>query len=133
MENLIQKWKDAKQAEQDAIAKRKNIEQAILAKHDNEIGAQLDADYGTGTAKITEGNDEMTLTFAKRVTWEQGKLSDLYHAIMESGDDAEEYIDVKYSVAESKYKAWPEHIRNSLNASRTVKPSSPTFKLKEKK
>lgn len=133
MNNLFQQWKEAKEAENAAIKARKSIEQKIIATHDNVIKSQLDTDYGTGTATLEVDGEVLTLTYSKRVTWDQKQLDDLYHAIAESGDGPEQYIDAKYSIAESKYKAWPEHIRSSFESAREVKPSSPKFKIKESK
>lgn len=133
MNNLIQQWKEAKEAENAAIKARKSIEQEIIATHDNVIKSQLDKDYGTGTATLEADGEVLTLTYSKRVSWDQKQLWDLYQGIASNGDDPEEYIDAKYSIAESKYKAWPEHIRNSFESAREVKPSSPTFKIKESK
>jgi hypothetical protein len=131
MTSLIEQWKAAKQTETNAAAARRKIESEILAANDSEIKNQLDADYQTGTAKIKDDTGTLVLAFPKKVDWDNGKLETLYRSIQAVGENPAEYIEAKFTVAESKYKAWPEHIKNSFTPARTVKAGNPTFSFKE--
>lgn len=84
-----------------------------------------------GTAHPAEG---VTVTVPKNVSWDQEKLDELWKRLEAMGETASEYIDVKASVPESKYKAWPESLRAMFEPARTVKPGTPkiTFKVAEK-
>jgi hypothetical protein len=46
-----------------------------------------------------------------------------------AGEDPAEFIDVKYSVSERKYGAWPQALRSQFESARTLKPSKPKFTL----
>jgi hypothetical protein len=131
--SLIQQWREAKQAEQDANQRRKDIEAALVNEFSDEIMPQLDPDYKTGTAKLDDGKSVLILTFGKKVEWDNQKLGELYSTILAAGENPEEYIEARYTISETKYKSWPEHIRNSFTPARTVKASNPTFSLKESK
>lgn len=131
MTSLIKQWKEAKDAEQAAIALRRKIESEILAQNDNEIKTQLDSDYQTGTAKLEDDSGKLVLSYPKKIIWDNKKLEVLYRSIQVAGENPAEYIDAAFSVAENKYKAWPEHIRSTFTPARTVKAGNPTFSFKE--
>jgi len=131
MTSLIKQWKQAKDAENVAIAARRKIESEILAQNDNAIKEQLDADYGTGTAKLEDENGRLVLSYPKKISWNNEKLGLLYRTIQAAGENPAEYIEASFSVAESKYKAWPTHISDSFTDARTVKAGNPTFSFKE--
>lgn len=76
----------------------------------------------------TQNIDGIKFHIPKSVVWDQEKLQELYDACV---DNPREYISVKYSVAESKYNAWPEHIRQSFEPARTVKTGKVTIKTEE--
>jgi hypothetical protein len=40
-------------------------------------------------------------------------LAAVVHQISAAGDNPSEYVDVTYKVAERKFTAWPEHIRQA--------------------
>ena len=47
-----------------------------------------------------------------------------------SGDDPRQYITAKFSVSESRFKAWPEVLRQQFESARTVTPGKPKFVLR---
>ena len=65
----------------------------------------------------------------KKVEWNQDFLAEKYKEI---GKTAFEYIDVKYSVKESKYKAWPEAIKKEFDKARTVSEGKLKLTIEEK-
>ena len=60
---------------------------------------------------------------------DQQELAAIAQRIASNGDDPAEYIDVKYSVSERKFAAWPETLRRPFEAARTLKPAKPAFRL----
>jgi hypothetical protein len=46
------------------------------------------------------------------------------------GDNPAEYVDVTYKVAERKFTAWPEHIRQAFAPARVLKAGKATVSLK---
>lgn len=130
---LYQQWLDAKQAEAEANATRKSIEQKICAAHAQEISVNLDADYGTGSATIDTEVGKFTINYPKKIDWDQDQLDHLWERITAAGENPEEYMDKKLSVSETKYKAFPSHIRDNFTPARTVSAGNPTFTFKEKK
>ena len=86
-----------------------------------------------GTIRFDDGDTTITADLPKRAVWDQGKLESIVERIRHAGEDPSEYVEVAYKVAERKFTAWPEHIRSTFEAARTVKPGKPVFKLAPKK
>jgi len=83
----------------------------------------------TGTTHLTDGDLGITVEIKKSVSWDQDELAAIAQRIASNGDDPAEYIDVKYSVSERKFAAWPETLRRPFEAARTLKPTKPAFRL----
>lgn len=71
----------------------------------------------------------LTINTPKKVTWDQGKLADMYDKIKLGNENPGDYIKVSYDVSETKYNAWPESIRAAFDEARTVQPGKVTIKL----
>jgi hypothetical protein len=89
----------------------------------------LDAGKDTGTTHLNDGDLAITVEIKKSVAWDQQELAAIAQRIANNGDDPAEYIDVKYSVSERKFAAWPETLRRPFEAARTLKPAKPAFRL----
>ena len=66
------------------------------------------SDYGCGTATIDSEKYQVKYVVSKSVKWDQELLSQKYKELDASPEDVSQYIDTKYSVAESKHNAWPD-------------------------
>ena len=66
---------------------------------------------------------------AKKVTWSQPILKEMAERIVASGDKVEHYIDIKFSVSESRYSNWPPALQEQFAAARTVEEGKPTITL----
>lgn len=94
------------------------------------LGAVVQAKYEftgrneTGTHRVNDGAIDVVINVPKRVEWDQSKLADLYF-----GDAGPEMVDLKYSVSETKYNAWPADWQAAFTPARTVKPGSPSIKF----
>lgn len=130
MTDLLQEWEQAKLDEIQCIEKRRAIENEIKNQYQETISAQLDKDYRTGSATISDNDRSIVLTYPKRITWDQDALLAVWSLIEGSGDAPEEYIDRKFSVSESKYKNLPVTLQCIFTPARTVQAGNPTFKLK---
>jgi hypothetical protein len=87
----------------------------------------------SGTIHFSDGDYKITSVVAKRIEWNQQKLKDVVTAIKEYGDNPAEYVDISYKVAETKYTAWPEHIKNIFKPARIFKLSKESFAISESK
>lgn len=52
------------------------------------------------------------------IEWNQEKLKEIFDLIKKHGDNPEDYIDLHYSVSETKYNNFPEHIKNIFRPAR---------------
>ena len=86
-----------------------------------------DAGKDTGVVHFDEGNVRVTADLSKKVDWDQGRLAEIARRIAEGGEDPRQYIEVKYSVSETKYKAWPDTLKQPFTPARTVTPGKPKF------
>lgn len=89
----------------------------------------LEAGKDTGTIHLNDGDLAITAEIKKSVSWDQEQLAGIAQRIAQNGDDPAEYIDVKYTVSERKFAAWPETLRRPFEAARTIKSAKPTFRL----
>ena len=85
----------------------------------------------TGTTHVLEGDFDITVEIGKDVKWEPKGLTELVAKIEATGGDPREYVEIKYSVSEAKFKAWPQTLRTPFEALRTVTPKAPKFVLRQ--
>lgn len=78
----------------------------------------------TGTVRFDDGDFTVVADLPKRVEWDQDRLAAMVARISDAGDDPAEYVDLAYKVAERKYAAWPEAIRQGFEPARTVRPGT---------
>lgn len=113
-------------------AKRLNdhIEQAIDMKYSRQAHQlRLAGGKDTGVIHFVDDTVQITADLPKKVDWDQKKLSQIVERIRQSGQDASEYVNVKYEVSESKYKAWPSAFRTAFDDARTLKTGKPSYRL----
>jgi hypothetical protein len=105
----------------DGILNRKYGDQAAEFRH------LMGKDFGT----VRFEDDDVTVIsdLPKKPVWDQKQISSIVQTIKEAGDDPSEYVDTTFKVSESKYKAWPEHIRRTFEPARTLKAGKAVFKL----
>jgi len=109
-------------------------EYAALTTRHKRIGTVLDkaleARYGgqnaPGTSHRDDGGFDVKVTVPKTVSWDADALNDM------AGDDTLlEWMDWTPKVAESRYNAAPDRIREQLDAARTVKMGKPKFEFRK--
>ena len=84
----------------------------------------------TGTTHIEDAGFDITVEVGKDVKYEPKGLAELVAKIEATGGDPREYVEIKYSVSEAKFKAWPQTLRAPFEALRTVTPKAPKFVLR---
>lgn len=125
---LEKKLEQAELALKEAQNAKALVVAEILEFYANDLEKSLkakDEPYGSVTA------DSFTVTYPKRVTWDQAKLEAIANDIKTNGENPLEYVDLEYSVSEDKYKAWPESIRAVFTTARTVARGNPSVKVKK--
>jgi len=78
----------------------------------------------TGTVRFDDGDYIVIADLPKRVDWDQGRLATMVARIRDAGDDPAEYVEISFKIAERKYVAWPEAIRQGFEPARTVRAGS---------
>ncbi|WP_417251047.1 hypothetical protein [Castellaniella sp.] len=119
-----------------------DYEIALLKKAKTQVDTALVKRYGAqaqaalaatgrdfGTAHITDGAVAIKAELPKKVRWDQEKLAEIAQRITATGDRVEDFIDVKLSVSETRYTAWPPALREQFAPARTVEAGKPTFTL----
>lgn len=122
----------------------KNLDEALdwLKKARAKFEAALDAAYGEqaraarlaagkdfGVIHLNDGPLRVTVDLPKRVSWDQAQLAAIARRIAASGEKVEDYLDIEFSVPESRFSNWPAALRAQFEAARTVKPGKPSFRL----
>ncbi|MEW8415678.1 MAG: hypothetical protein AB2690_00275 [Candidatus Thiodiazotropha endolucinida] len=128
--DLMQLQAAATNALQKAKELKDWIDGSIALKYEAQAKA-LRAQTGkdTGTVHFDDDGVRVTTNLPKKPVWDQKKLSEIAKRITANGDDPSEYLDITYKVAERKYTAWPESLRESFAPARTLKTGKATFQL----
>ena len=121
--NLAQlvEWVKKAQAKTHNAMKRRYAEQ--------ERAARSEAGKDFGTVHFQDGPILVTVDTPKRVAWDQKQLAEMAKRIAASGDRIEDYLDVEFSVPESRFTNWPTALREQFAAARTVKPGKASYDL----
>jgi hypothetical protein len=82
-----------------------------------------------GTAHLADGALDIKLELPKRVSWDQLMLAEIADRIIAAGDSVADYIDIEYSVSETRYTNWPSALREQFSSARSVKLGKATFRL----
>lgn len=107
------------------------VQAGLELRYADQAKAQLLAQgQGTGTTHIQDAGYDITVEIGKEVKWEPKGLTELVAKIEATGGDPREYVEIKYSVSEAKFKSWPQTLRAPFEALRTVTPKAPKFVLR---
>ena len=63
------------------------------------------------------------------MTWDQAALADFAQRIAATGDKVADFIDIDYSISESRFNAWPTTLKETFAKARTVKPGKASYRL----
>ena len=106
------------------------IDAAISIKYQNDISLLRNKqNKATGSIYLRDGSFKVTSIIPKKVDWDQEKLKDVVSAIKKHGDNVDEYVETSYKISETKYSAWPEHIKNIFKPARVVRTGKESFKI----
>ena len=109
---------------------RTKLDTAKLQRYGEQARTALrDSGRDFGTAHVSDGELHVKYELAKKVTWSQPILKEMAERIVASGDKVEHYIDIKFSVSESRYSNWPPALQEQFAAARTVEEGKPTITL----
>ena len=91
--------------------------------------ARLSAGKDFGVVHLTDGPVRVTVEVPKRVSWDQEQLATIAQRIAAAGERVEDYVNIEFSISESRFNNWPPALREQFAAARTVKPGKTTFRL----
>ena len=128
---LLLLQKEATEAFELAKLTKEWLENAIRLKYDTRFQAlRQQQDKPFGTVHLDDDGCTVTCDVPKKPEWDQQKLAAVVEQIRTAGDNPSEYVDVTYKVAERKFTAWPEHIRQTFAPARVLKAGKATVSLK---
>ena len=114
-------WLKKARAKFDAAMEQSYGEQARATR--------LDAGKDFGAVHFTDGPLRITADTPKRVAWDQAALADFAQRIAATGDKVADFIDIDYSISESRFNAWPTTLKETFAKARTVKPGKASYRL----
>ena len=120
-------------------------EKAVCKRHEQLLGRAIDSKFAaraaaeryaagkdTGVVHWDDGEMEITSDLPKDVYWDQDGLADAVQKLTAMGEPVGEYVVVKYSVMESKYKSWPSSLQQIFSAARTLGTGKPKYTIQKK-
>lgn len=96
---------------------------------DRICAARAEAGKDFGVVHVVDAHVRLSVDVSKRVSWDQPQLAVIAKRIAAAGEPVEEFIDVAYSISESRFLNWPSTLRTQFESARTVKPGKPTYRL----
>lgn len=131
LENVAALQRFLSEAKSELATLSNMVQTGLEMRYGEQAKAQLLAQgKDTGTTHILDGDFDIGVEVDKTVAWDQVDLSSKWDRIVASGDDPRQYITAKFSVSESRFKAWPEVLRQQFESARTVTPKAPKFVLR---
>jgi len=116
--------------------------QTVVKQALDRMNAALEIRYGERAreARLATGKDfgvvhlddegvRVTVDSPKRVSWNQSLLAETAQRIAASEERVEDYLDIEFSIPESRFNNWPPLLRGQFEAARTVKPGKSSFRL----
>jgi hypothetical protein len=110
-----------------AQAKTHAALQRRYTEREREARAQAGKDFGV--VHLQDESIRITVDTPKRVSWDQKQLAAMAKRIADSGDRVEDYLDIEFSVPESRFTNWPTALREQFAPARTVKPGKRSYEL----
>lgn len=107
-----------------------NFDAAVAQSYADRVQAErglIGKDFGV--VHVRDGALRVSVDVPKRVTWDQKLLGSIARSITGAGERIEDYMEVQYSVSESRFNNWPPALREQFAAARTVKPGKPAYRL----
>jgi hypothetical protein len=83
----------------------------------------------TGTIRMAIGVNTIIADLPKDVEWDQAALKTAVDTIAKQGEPIEQYVNVKYTVPESRYSAWPDSLKAIFEPARSVGVGRETYKI----
>lgn len=91
--------------------------------------ARLASGKDFGVVHLNDGSIRITVDSPKRVSWNQSQLAETARRIAASGERVEDYLDIEFSIPETRFSNWPPVLREQFEAARTTKPGKTSFRL----
>ena len=91
--------------------------------------ARSDAGNGVSLVYILDGDVRVSVDQSVRVFWDQAHLGTIARRIAAAGERVEDFIDVAYSISESRFHHWPPSLRAQFEVARTVEVGAPSYRL----
>lgn len=82
-----------------------------------------------GVTHVSDGLLRVTYELPKRVSWDQPRLAAIAERIVAASERVQDYMDVEFSVSESRFNNWPPALKEQFAPARTVKPGKASFRL----
>jgi len=101
-----------------------DLEDRYLSKAKDQLLQNCDK-QGFGTTIIQDNDKKVSVSIRKKVTWDTPKLLELSKKL----DNPNEYINLKCSVLENKYKSASDEIKNLLCEARTVEDGTVSIEI----
>ena len=125
---------DAERHVDEAVAYLKQLRSKLDAAKLQRFGEQAraalrDSGRDFGTAHLDDGPLHVKYELPKKTSWNQALLKEMAERIVASGDTLADYIDIKFSVSESRYTNWPTALQEQFAAARTVEEGKPSITL----
>ncbi|MBV1833057.1 hypothetical protein [Novacetimonas pomaceti] len=103
------------------------LHQVMLHNYGDTAEGERQGDFGT--VRVHDDEYVVICDRPKAVTWDQRGLGQFVRELRAAGEDPAEYVQAKLTVPERRYCAWPQSIRDQVEAYRSVSGGRQTFRM----
>ena len=111
----------------DKVELQEKIDEYIADKVEQ---ARLLQGKDLGTVTVLVDDIEVKHTIGKKVTWDQGRLFEIFQKIIAAGDRPASYMKMTFSVPEKTYGKFEGPMRDMFKSARTLSPGSSKVEFK---
>ena len=106
------------------------LESAIACKYVYKITSlRSELQHECGLIHFEDGAVKVTSEIPRSITWDQRKLDAIAKTIRGQGEDPQEFMEVQYTVPDTRFDQWPEVIKAAFRPALTVRQGVPNYRL----
>lgn len=111
------------------------INQSLAFRYQERAAEARRADgKDTGVVSIPAGDFVIRADLPKKIEWDQSALHGAMLTIQTQWkEDPRDYVNMKLTVPEARFNAWPPAVRAMFEGARTVSTGKPTYKVEPAK
>ena len=108
---------------------RAKFDRAMRQCYGDLIGAARHQTGQGGLIHWQDGSVCVSVDYPQCVCWDQNQLATMAQRIALSGQRVDDFLDIRYGIAEERYTNWPPSLQAQFASARSVQSGEPIIRL----